>query len=154
MINLRFPHNATYLNHQWCSSAKPSPAALIRAPWNLFESCISCQNKKEAVGLPFIIGADDRTRTCTLARWNLNPMSLPIPPHPRIQLQIMNYKFTMASDFYTGRYPGWGIVPDPHIKNRRTCFFSVNQSSERNATTNHTADRPQSIIASVLFVFQ
>ena len=27
-------------------------------------------------------GADDRTRTCTLARWNLNPMSLPIPPHP------------------------------------------------------------------------
>ena len=30
------------------------------------------------------IGADDRTRTCTLARWNLNPMSLPIPPHPQI----------------------------------------------------------------------
>ena len=35
-------------------------------------------------------GADDRTRTCTLARWNLNPMSLPIPPHPRIQLTIDN----------------------------------------------------------------
>ena len=32
------------------------------------------------------LGADDRTRTCTLTRWNLNPMSLPIPPHPRILL--------------------------------------------------------------------
>ena len=32
----------------------------------------------------FYFGADDRTRTCTLARWNLNPMSLPIPPHPHI----------------------------------------------------------------------
>ena len=30
-------------------------------------------------------GADDRTRTCTLARWNLNPMSLPIPPRPHIR---------------------------------------------------------------------
>ena len=32
----------------------------------------------------FLFGADDRTRTCTLARWNLNPMSLPIPPHPQV----------------------------------------------------------------------
>ena len=36
-------------------------------------------------GVPFS-GADDRTRTCTLSRWNLNPMSLPIPPHPHILL--------------------------------------------------------------------
>ena len=45
------------------------------------------------------IGADDRTRTCTLARWNLNPMSLPIPPHPHMQLQIMNYKFIIINCF-------------------------------------------------------
>ena len=31
-------------------------------------------------------GADDRTRTCTLARWNLNPMSLPIPPRPQMKI--------------------------------------------------------------------
>ena len=34
--------------------------------------------------LAFQCGAGDRTRTCTLSRWNLNPMSLPIPPRPRI----------------------------------------------------------------------
>ena len=34
----------------------------------------------------FVFGADDRTRTCTLARWNLNPMSLPIPPHPHVEI--------------------------------------------------------------------
>ena len=27
-------------------------------------------------------GAGNRTRTCTLAQWNLNPPSLPIPPCP------------------------------------------------------------------------
>ena len=26
--------------------------------------------------------ADNRTRTCTVARWNLNPVRLPIPPYP------------------------------------------------------------------------
>ena len=45
--------------------------------------------KKREKAIPFgmtfsFSGADDRTRTCTLARWNLNPMSLPIPPHPHI----------------------------------------------------------------------
>ena len=45
------------------------------------------RNIKEGAEAPsFIFGADDRTRTCTLARWNLNPMSLPIPPHPHIIL--------------------------------------------------------------------
>ena len=29
-------------------------------------------------------GAGNRTRTCTLSQWNLNPPSLPIPPCPRI----------------------------------------------------------------------
>ena len=63
-----------------------------------FES-LSLTNKKAPLWGAFFVGADDRTRTCTLARWNLNPMSLPIPPHPRIPLQIMNYKFTFSSDF-------------------------------------------------------
>ena len=63
------------------------------------------------------VGADDRTRTCTLARWNLNPMSLPIPPHPRI-----------SSDFYTGRKPGVGPQPDPRgyfITEKRDCQSKV-----------------------------
>ena len=34
-------------------------------------------------GLPFL-GAGNRTRTCTLSQWNLNPPSLPIPPCPHI----------------------------------------------------------------------
>ena len=44
------------------------------------------QHKTKTRGrcLSFLFGADDRTRTCTLARWNLNPMSLPIPPHPHM----------------------------------------------------------------------
>ena len=40
---------------------------------------------------PWGIGADDRTRTCTLAHWNLNPMSLPIPPHPHILRFILSH---------------------------------------------------------------
>ena len=42
--------------------------------------------KKRVALLPSFFGAGDRTRTCTLARWNLNPMSLPIPPHPHIYI--------------------------------------------------------------------
>ena len=34
------------------------------------------------------IGAGNRTRTCTLTQWNLNPPSLPIPPCPHIQLTV------------------------------------------------------------------
>ena len=49
-----------------------------------FESDIHTNKKAPRMGC-FFIGADDRTRTCTLARWNLNPMSLPIPPHPHIK---------------------------------------------------------------------
>ena len=45
-------------------------------------------NKREAAPPFYYFGADDRTRTCTLARWNLNPMSLPIPPHPHILLYL------------------------------------------------------------------
>ena len=29
-----------------------------------------------------LFGADNRSRTCTLAHWNLNPACLPIPPYP------------------------------------------------------------------------
>ena len=41
----------------------------------------------EGIGNGFglhLFGAGNRTRTCTLARWNLNPMRLPIPPCPRM----------------------------------------------------------------------
>ena len=63
-------------------------------------------------------GADDRTRTCTLARWNLNPMSLPSPPHPRMQLRITNYKFIIPSIFTRGGTRG-GAFRLIHIyKNR------------------------------------
>ena len=41
-------------------------------------------------------GAGNRTRTCTLSQWNLNPPSLPIPPCPHIFLCLY---------FYTGRLP-------------------------------------------------
>ena len=50
-----------------------------------FESDVIRTKRGRPYGRP-LFGADDRTRTCTLARWNLNPMSLPIPPHPRIPL--------------------------------------------------------------------
>ena len=43
--------------------------------------------------LPFVIGAGNRTRTCTLSQWNLNPPSLPIPPCPRV------FDFIMGPDF-------------------------------------------------------
>ncbi len=42
----------------------------------------------EAAASPVIFGAGNRTRTCTLSQWNLNPPSLPIPPCPHIQLFI------------------------------------------------------------------
>ena len=68
--------------------------------------------KRGGWSLLFFIGADDRTRTCTLARWNLNPMSLPIPPHPRIPL------------FLPGEEPGVGrFAWSTFYKNRRTCFY-------------------------------
>ena len=42
-------------------------------------------NKKErSFDLSFLFGAGNRTRTCTLSQWNLNPPSLPIPPCPHI----------------------------------------------------------------------
>ena len=56
---------------------------------NGFESLFHLPTRKRRHSLLFLVGADDRTRTCTLARWNLNPMSLPIPPHPRIHLTII-----------------------------------------------------------------
>ena len=31
-------------------------------------------------------GTGSRTRTCTIAHWNLNPTCLPIPPYPHILL--------------------------------------------------------------------
>ena len=50
-------------------------------------------------------GADDRTRTCTLARWNLNPMSLPIPPHPHIP-DILSRGFFLVNGKSTA-VSGW-----------------------------------------------
>ena len=65
-------------------SVKPSPAALIRAALKWVRVLSSLTKKKRHPLGASSFGADDRTRTCTLARWNLNPMSLPIPPHPHI----------------------------------------------------------------------
>ena len=42
------------------------------------------QTKGRGVSLSLLLGAGNRTRTCTLSQWNLNPPSLPIPPCPRI----------------------------------------------------------------------
>ena len=42
------------------------------------------------------------TRSARFIRHRRRSHRFPIPPHPHI-----------ASDFYTGRYPGWGISPDP-----------------------------------------
>ena len=36
--------------------------------------------------LEFFYGAPDRTWTCTLADWNLNPACLPIPPQARVSM--------------------------------------------------------------------
>ena len=57
------------------------------------------QSPGEIVSIsPGDCGADDRTRTCTLARWNLNPMSLPIPPHPHIELRIENWELKVENE--------------------------------------------------------
>ena len=37
-------------------------------------------------------GAGNRTRTCMVSHWNLNPACLPIPPCPRIKLKMENYR--------------------------------------------------------------
>ena len=84
------------------------------------------QQKNTPFGVLFV-GADDRTRTCTLARWNLNPMSLPIPPHPLI-----------TSDFYTARHPRWGISPDPQfIRTGEPVLSLVEATIGRPRAANH-----------------
>ena len=39
---------------------------LVRIAFKLFESCHPHQQQKGGKSLPFFVGADDRTRTCTL----------------------------------------------------------------------------------------
>ena len=75
------------------------------------------KQKEGAYASSFILGADDRTRTCTLARWNLNPMSLPIPPHPHIQYQkivgaVINRP--QANNARLGKGPSGTPVPTNH----------------------------------------
>ena len=54
-----------------------------------FESHRPLPNKKERPKpLLFLFGAGNRTRTCTLTQWNLNPPSLPIPPCPHIKFLL------------------------------------------------------------------
>ncbi len=36
----------------------------------------------------YFFGADNRTRTCMVSHWNLNPACLPIPPCPRLSIII------------------------------------------------------------------
>ena len=74
-------------------TVKPVPAALVRAALKSFEPCYLFTNKKAPLLGCFLAGAGNRTRTCTLSQWNLNPPSLPIPPCPRV------FDFIMGPDF-------------------------------------------------------
>ena len=56
-------------------SVKLSPAALIRAALKWVRVLSSLTKKKRHPLSASSFGADDRTRTCTLARWNLRVMS-------------------------------------------------------------------------------
>ena len=52
------------------------------------------KNKKRARSAKWLqapLGADNRSRTCTLAHWNLNPACLPIPPYPHVS-ETLYYK--------------------------------------------------------------
>ena len=66
-----------------------------------FSSCISNQRKGTRKGC-LSFGAGDRTRTCTLTRWNLNPMSLPIPPRPHINSR----RDSSAVIYFIGSFAG------------------------------------------------
>ena len=63
----------------------PSSRRLTMAHWAIvFEWVrVPCCIKKGYPGWGTQFGAGNRTRTCTLAQWNLNPPSLPIPPCPQ-----------------------------------------------------------------------
>ena len=79
---------------EWFPSSR-KPATVHRTvAFNGFSSCQHLPKRKTGHRPVFLFGADDRTRTCTLARWNLNPMSLPIPPHP--QILYYNSSFSMG----------------------------------------------------------
>ena len=45
----------------------------------------SCKLTYPAVFYAMTYGADNRTRTCMLSQWNLNPSCLPIPPYPHLE---------------------------------------------------------------------
>ena len=50
----------------------------------LFESAVHTKKHGTQKGA-VLFGAGNRTRTCTLSQWNLNPPSLPIPPCPHVE---------------------------------------------------------------------
>ena len=75
-------------------------------PSNGFESDTFINKTGHPRGVPCLVGAGNRTRTCTLTQWNLNPPSLPIPPCPHILLYLY---------FYTGRLPEVEAVRLIHI---------------------------------------
>ena len=79
---------------EWFPSSRKPATVYRHVAFRWVRVLLPHTNKKGRHKPPFFIGADDRTRTCTLARWNLNPMSLPIPPHP--QILYYNSSFLMG----------------------------------------------------------
>ena len=73
----------------------------------------SDQQKRARKGL-FFVGAGNRTRTCTLTQWNLNPPSLPIPPCPRIRVSVYHegdgLSMEIAAPFFTAFVPPFVAV--------------------------------------------
>ena len=55
----------------------------------------------------FVPGAGNRTWTCTVAHWNLNPACLPIPPYPHMRL--LYHKHRLKSILFFGILWEWLI---------------------------------------------
>ena len=117
-----------------CRSVKPSPAALIRAALKWVRVLSSLTKKKRHPLGTSSFGADDRTRTCTLARWNLNPMSLPIPPHPHIHfLQFREWESNESSCCGARRMSSAlkSLRPSPTAATRSARFIRHRRRSHR-----------------------
>ena len=98
-----------------------APSRVIPPGWHIQMGSrpIPDTTKKGTQMGTLLCGAGNRTRTCTLSQWNLNPPSLPIPPCPHIHLCLF---------FTRGGTRGGPLRWVHRYQNRQACFSLTHTS--------------------------
>ena len=109
------PMGKNYGSHQFLNWWQRHPTGVSH--WECSNPFFTYQQRRRGHSLSFFIGAGNRTRTCTVTHWNLNPTCLPIPPCPHMLLYLC---FLHGEGSEVGHF-AWSTI----YKNRRNLSLAI-----------------------------